>query len=309
VEVVLEAVQPVDNTYPAALVDVGVAAVDLSVSLDEAAAAAAAADVAVVVVGSNDEWESEGSDRRDLELPAGQSDLVRRAVAANPNTVVVLNCGAPMLLPWLDDVPAALLAWYPGQEGAEAIVDVLVGEAEPGGRMPTTWARHERDTPSFLHYPGEAGVVRYGEELFVGHRWYDARGIEPLVPFGHGGSYTTFEWGTAKVTGQGTDLVVEVDVTNVGARAGSDVVQVYVGFPDATVPRPRKQLAGFAKVHLQPGQHGAARIDLDDVAFRRWDLATAGWTVDPGSYDLLIAASAADVRETVRVRIETTGQS
>jgi beta-glucosidase len=303
VEVVLEAVQPVDNTYPAALVDVGVAAVEQSAGLDEAASAAAAADVAVVVVGSNDEWESEGSDRHDLELPAGQSELVRRVVAANPNTVVVLNCGAPMLLPWLDDVPAALLAWYPGQEGAEAIVDVLVGEAEPGGRMPTTWARHERDTPSFLHYPGEAGVVRYGEELFVGHRWYDARGIEPLVPFGHGGSYTAFEWGPARVIGEGVELVVEVDVTNVGARAGSDVVEVYVGFPDATVPRPRKQLAGFAKVHLQPGQRDVASIELSRVAFRRWDVASTTWLVDPGTYELLVAASAADVRETVTITI------
>ncbi|HLM17211.1 MAG TPA: glycoside hydrolase family 3 C-terminal domain-containing protein, partial [Acidimicrobiia bacterium] len=303
VEVALEAVQPPDNICPAALVDIGVASVDLSAGLDEAASAAAAADVAVVVVGSNDEWESEGSDRRDLELPAGQSDLVRRVLAANPNTVVVLNCGAPMLLPWLDDVPAALLAWYPGQEGAEAIVDVLIGEAEPGGRMPTTWARHERDTPSFLHYPGEAGVVRYGEELFVGHRWYDARGIEPLIPFGHGGSYTTFEWGTARVTGEGVDLVVEVDVANVGARAGSDVVQVYVSFPETTVPRPRKQLAGFAKVHLQPGQQGVARIELSEAAFRRWDVATASWSVDPGRHELLVAASAADVRETVSVTI------
>ena len=183
---------------------------------------------------------------------------MRRVAAANPNTVVVLNCGAPMLLPWLDDVPAGVAGVVPGQEGAEAIVDVLVGEAEPGGRIPTTWACHERDTPSFLHYPGEAGVVRYGEELFVGHRWYDVRGIEPLIPFGHGGSYTTFEWGSPRVSGEGVDLVVEVDVTNVGARAGSDVVQVYVGFHDATVQRPRKQLAGFAKVHLQPDQRGVA---------------------------------------------------
>jgi beta-glucosidase len=302
-DVILEVVQPVGNTYPAALVDVGIASVDLSIGIDEAASAAEAADVAVVVVGSNDEWESEGSDRRDLELPAGQSELIRRVVAANPNTVVVLNCGAPMLLPWLDDVPAALLAWYPGQEGAEAIVDVLVGDAEPGGRMPTTWARHERDTPSYLHYPGEAGIVRYGEELYVGHRGYDARGVEPLIPFGHGGSYTTFEWGPASITADGTDVVVEIPIRNVGERAGSDVVQVYVAFPDAPVARPRKQLAAFAKAHLSAGEQGAARVELDVTAFRRWDVATTSWTVDPGKYELLIAASAVDIRETVTVTI------
>jgi beta-glucosidase len=221
---------------------------------------------------------------------------------------VVLNCGAPMLLPWLDDVPAALLAWYPGQEGADAIVDVLVGDAEPGGRMPTTWARRERDTPSYLHYPGEAGVVRYGEELHVGHRWYDARGIEPLIPFGHGGSYTTFEWGPASITAAGTDVVVEVPVTNVGERAGSDVVQVYVAFPDAPVTRPRKQLAASAKVHVSPGEQDAARIELDVTAFRRWDVATASWTVDPGQYELLIAASAVDIRQTVSVTVTTSGR-
>ena len=254
-----------------------------------------------MIVGSNDEWESEGRDRDDLALPAQQDELVRRVLAANRETIVVLNCGAPMLLPWLDDVPAAVLAWYPGQEGGEAIVDVLTGDAEPGGRMPTTWAREERDTPSFLHYPGEAGVVRYGEELYVGHRWYDARGIEPLIPFGHGRSYTAFDWGKPTVTGECTDLVVEVPVTNVGDRPGSDVVQVYVAASESVVRRPPKQLAGFAKVHHGPGEEAVARIELGAEAFRRWDVGTSSWVVDPGHYELLVAASAAEIRARVPV--------
>jgi beta-glucosidase len=204
-------------------------------------------------------------------------------------------------------VTAVLLAWYPGQEGAEAIVDVLTGMAEPGGRMPTTWARAERDTPSFLHYPGEAGVVRYGEELFVGHRWYDARGIEPLIPFGHGGSYTTFEWGAPVVRGEGTERTIEVSVTNVGDRPGSDVVQVYVGAPVTGAQRPVKQLAGFAKVHVEPGSTETARIDLGVAAFRRWDVATSAWTIDPGRYRLLVAASSADIR--FEVEIDVSGQT
>jgi beta-glucosidase len=224
--------------------------------------------------------------------------------AANPNTIVVLNCGAPMLLPWLDDVAAVLLAWYPGQEGADAIVDVLTGVADPGGRMPTTWARGERDTPSFLHYPGEAGVVRYGEELYVGHRWYDARGIEPMIPFGHGGSYTSFEWGAPAVNGHARGWTVEVPIANVGDRSGSDVVQVYVAPPVGPVRRPEKQLAGFAKVRLEPGEATTAVIRLPPSAFRRWDVATSTWVVDPGRYRLLIAASAVDIRSQVELDIE-----
>jgi beta-glucosidase len=294
--VVLEAVQPADNTFPAAMFDVGIAPIDDAGGLAAAAEIAAAADVAVVVVGSNDEWESEGGDRRNIELPSAQSELVARVVGANPNTAVVLNCGSPMLLPWFDSVPAVLLAWYPGEEGASAIVDVLTGDAEPGGRMPTTWPRAERDTPSYLHYPGEAGVVRYGEELYVGHRWYDVRGIDPLVAFGHGRSYTTFEWGAPIVRGAGAHATVEVEVTNVGDRVGSDVVQVYVAPPLGPVRRPMKHLAGFAKVQLEPGAQETARVHLGEPAFRRWDVATSSWRVDPGCYELLVAASAVDVR-------------
>ena len=187
----------------------------------------------------------------------------------------------------------------PGQEGGEAIADVLTGEAEPAGRMPTTWAHNLRDTPSFLHYPGEAGVERYGEELWVGHRWYDARGIEPMVPFGHGGSYTMFEWGTPTVTSAGTDLTVEVPITNTGSRSGSEVVQVYVEPKCSPVLRPVRHLAGFAKVRLAPGETAIARVDLDERSFARWDVATNAWKVDAGEYHLVVAASAADLRAVV----------
>ena len=271
--------------------------------LEEAERVAASAEVAVVVVGANEQSESEGWDRTSLELPAGQDELVRRVRAANPQTVVVLNCGSPMLLPWLEQVPAALLAWYPGQEAGDAIVDVLLGEVDPGGRMPTTWAWEERDTPAFLHYPGEADVVRYGEELHLGYRWYDARGVIPMVPFGHGGSYTTFEWGSPQVVGDGVDLTVEVPVTNVGDRPGSDVVQVYVAPRDPVVLRPVKQLVGWAKVRLEPGQRDVARVQLSERSFNRFDMGSRMWTVDPGVYDLVVAASALDERHRLSVQV------
>jgi len=269
--------------------------------LDEAVAVAAEADVAVVVVGSTAEWETEGSDRTSLSLPADQDELVRRVAAANPNTVVVLNCGAPVLLPWIDEVGAVLLAWYPGQEGGEAIADVLLGDADPGGRMPTTWAHREEDTPAFLHFPGEADVVHYGEGIHLGYRWYDARDIEPLLPFGHGGSYATFEWGAPSVSGEGTSLEVRVPITNTSDRAGTEVVQVYVAADEPAVVRPPKELAGFAKVRVPPGDTVEAGIRLRERAFARWDPGQHAWTVDPGGYRLLVAASAVDIRAAIPV--------
>lgn len=269
---------------------------------DEAVALARDADVAIVVAGTSGEWETEGADRASLALPKDQDGLIARVAAANQNTVVVLNCGAPVTMPWLSDAAAVLLGWYPGQEGADALVDVLVGDAEPGGRMPTTWARDEADTPAYGNFPGADGVVTYAEGLYVGYRHYDARGIEPLVPFGHGLSYTTFAWGEPVASGVGTSFVVEVPVTNTGARAGSEVVQVYVAPPaHGVVDRPVKELRGFAKLRLAPGERGVARIELGERAFCRWDTDTHAWVVDPGEYSVIVAASATDVRGRVAV--------
>ncbi|WP_420435078.1 glycoside hydrolase family 3 C-terminal domain-containing protein [Candidatus Poriferisocius sp.] len=287
------------------IVDVGVELADLDreQGLDEAAALAARADTAVVVVGSNAEWESEGSDRDSIELPNNQDELVERVLDANPNTVVVLNCGAPMALPWLDRAKAVLLAWYPGQEAGGAIADVLLGDADPGGRMPTSWAWREQETPAYLNYPGEAGVVRYGEGVFVGYRWYDARGITPMIPFGHGGSFTTFEWGPPEVSGNGTEVTVSVPVTNTGHRPGREVVQIYVSPPDCAPLRPPKELAGFAKLTLEPAETATAEIALKERSFARWDPQDHRWTVDPGQYQLLVAASATDIRSALPIEV------
>jgi beta-glucosidase len=304
-EVVLEQ-QPKPDERPVALTDVQIApsGTDLDARLAEAERAAAAADVAVLVVGSTGEWETEGMDRADLRLPEGQDELVRRVVAANPRTVVVLNCGAPVLAPWLDDVPAAVLAWYPGQEGGDAVVDILVGDVDPGGRMPTTWPRDERDTPSYGNYPGEDGIVRYAEGVLVGHRWYDAKGIDPAIPFGHGGSYAAFEWGEPTVSGSADEVTVEVPVRNTSGRRGSDVVQVYVGCPD--LAGPPKVLGGFAKVLVKPGATATARIAVGPSAFRRWDTDASSWVVDPGRYEIVVAASATDERCRIGHVIEAT---
>jgi len=304
-EIVLEHSAP-NQAQWICMLDLGIepADADPEATMVEAVDLAERADMAVLVVGSSSEWESEGGDRDSIDLPNNQDELVARVVAANPNTVVVLNCGAPMTLPWLEDVPATLLAWYPGQEGGEAIADVLVGDAEPGGRMPTSWVRDESDTPSFDHYPGENGQVTYGEGIFVGYRGYDEHSIDPMIPFGHGGSYTTFSWAEPVISGSGTELVVEVPVTNTGNRGGSEVVQVYVAPHSPKVVRPRKELAGFAKVRVEPGATARARVVLDERAFARWSTESHDWIVDPGEYSLLVSASTEVTHHVVPVDID-----
>jgi beta-glucosidase len=260
--------------------------------LERAVAAAAAADVAVVVVGLDDEWETEGRDRPDLSLPGGQAELIEQVAAVNGRTIVVVNTGAPVAMDWADRVPAIVQLWYPGQEGGDALADVLFGAVNPSGRLPLTFPRRMEDTPAFLNDPGEAGHVLYGEGVFVGYRFYEARRIEPRFAFGHGLSYTTFAYGDLTVDADD----VAVDVTNTGDRTGAEVVQLYVRDVEASVRRPEKELKGFAKVVIEPGRTQRVHLTLDDRAFAFWDPQWGGWRVEPGEFELLVGASSADIR-------------
>ena len=233
--------------------------------------------MAIVVVGTNDYWESESYDRETMDLPGSQDELVARVIEANPRTVVVVNSGAPVSLPFAGRAAALLQCWFAGQELGNALADVLCGDAEPGGRLPVTFPERIEHTPAFGNFPGEASQVRYGEGLLMGYRWYEARHLPVRFPFGHGLSYTSFRTGPVRTSGSrlshGATLTVEVDVGNTGARAGSEVVQLYVAPPGggALVPggrlRPRKQLKGFAKVHLAPGQTATVRLELPRARF------------------------------------------
>lgn len=274
--------------------------------LERAVAAAAAADVAVVVVGLDDEWETEGRDRPDLSLPGGQAELIERVAAVNGRTIVVVNTGAPVAMDWADRVPAIVQLWYPGQEGGDALADVLFGEVNPSGRLPLTFPKRLEDTPAFLNDPGEAGHVLYGEGVFVGYRFYEARRIEPRFAFGHGLSYTTFAYGGLMIDGD----AIAVDVTNTGHRTGAEVVQLYVRDVDASVRRPEKELKGFAKVMIEPGRTERVHFTLDDRAFAFWDAssgdrASGGWRVEPGEFELLVGASSADIRARATCTRET----
>jgi beta-glucosidase len=299
-------------------------------ALTRAVEAAAAADVAIVVVGTTPEWESEGFDRRSMALPGEQDQLIEQVAAVQPNTVVVVNTGAPVAMPWADAVPAILQVWFGGQEMANAIADVITGATDPGGRLPTTIPLALEHNPSFGNFPGEFDEVRYGEGLFVGYRWYEARRLPVRFPFGHGLSYSTFTIGepvlSASAFEPGQTLRIEATVRNTGARAASEVVQCYVAPKQPRRVRPDKELKAFAKVHLEPGEQTTVQFDLGDRAFAYWDLGSgdraalkarlpfatlnaetegraAGWRVDDGVYHVRIGRSSVDIAHTVAVTV------
>lgn len=273
----------------------------------EAAALAASADVAVVVVGTTAEVESEGFDRASLALPGRQDDLVRAVAAANPRTVVVVNAGAPVLLPWREEVAAVLVSWFGGQEAGHGLADVLLGDAEPGGRLPTTWPAAQEDCPVLSTTPVD-GVPDYREGLLVGHRGWAAQvaagGPAPAYWFGHGLGWTTwaFEGLTVHAGDPGrSDLHVHVQVRNTGARAGRTVAQVYLERPGTD--RPPLWLAGFAAVTAGPGGVATADVVVAPRAFAHWDEAADRWDVEPGTFTLTAGASSADRPLTLEVTV------
>jgi beta-glucosidase len=267
---------------------------DPEAKIAAAVSAARAADVAVVVVGTSAEVESEGFDRTTLALPGRQDDLVRAVAAANPRTVVVVNAGAPVLLPWREDVAAVLLTWFGGQEYGHALADVLLGVVEPGGRLPTTWPHAEEDVPVLATTPVD-GVLRYDEGVHVGYRAWLRSGGVPAYPFGHGLGYTTWRLSSLRAPGDvapGAGFEVSVRATNTGARAGKHVVQVYLSGPDDGVERPARWLAGFAVVHAEPGETASAVVHVGARSLARWDGA---WRTDPGTFTVHAGSHVADL--------------
>ena len=262
--------------------------------MDDAVALARSSDVAIVFAG---DFESEGADLADLDLPGEQNQLIRAVAAANPNTIVVLNTGSAVTMPWVDGVKAVMEAWYPGQEDGNAIASVLFGDVNPSGKLPVTFPKSLADVPaaSAAQWPGAGDHVQYSEGLDVGYRWYDAKGIAPLFPFGFGLSYTTFRFENLRVSrGRGRSVTVRADITNTGQRPGADVVQVYVGYPDAT-GEPPKQLRAFRKVQLAPGQTRHLTFSLGRDAFAHWDTTANGWVVSAGDYRIGVGDSSADL--------------
>ena len=273
-------------------------------ALARAVEAARESDVAVVVVGTT-VADSEGGDRRSMDLPDDQVALVRAVADVNPRTVVVLNTGSPVTMDWLDDVAGVVQLWYSGQELGWALADVVFGDVDASGRLPTTFPRRIEDTPAFPTYPGHDGRAPYSEGMLVGYRHYDAHAVEPLFCFGHGLSYTEFAYGDLTADGEGEGggegvTKVRVDVTNVGVRPGREVVQLYVHAVDQ-VERPEKELAEFCTLDLAPGETATARFELPDRAFAHWDIVRHGWVAEPGEYEVRVGSSSRHVRSTLPV--------
>ena len=282
-----------------------VASPDEEAALDEAVSAAAAADVAVLVVGSAETTESEGFDRETLRLPGRQDELIERVSAANPRTVVVVNAGMPVLMPWAGQVAAVLYAWLPGQAVGEALADVLLGRAEPGGRLPVTMPVREADCPVLRAVPVE-GRLSYDEGLLIGYRGYDAAGTAPLFPFGHGLGYTTWSYelleAGALVLAAGADLTISVTVRNTGDRPGREVVEAYVAGPAAD-GRPVRVLGAFGGVAAGPGELARATLTLPARVFGRYDAETAQWTWPSGEFTVAVGRSSRDLRLHTRVAL------
>ncbi|PSL53650.1 beta-glucosidase [Saccharothrix carnea] len=253
---------------------------------------ARASDVAVVVVGTTDEIESEGFDRTSLALPGRQDELVRAVRAVNDRTVVVVNSGGPVELPWRDEVSAVLLTWFPGQEAGHGLADVLFGLREPGGRLPTTWPATQRDLPVSNVLP-DHGVLRYDEGLHLGYRAWHRSTTRPAYWLGHGLGYTTWTYEDATPTTSG----VRVRIRNTGPRPGREVVQVYVTRPDSTVERPARWLAAWAIASADPGQTTDVHIPVPARAYQHW--TPDGWTTEPGQFTLLIGPSSANTPLTI----------
>jgi beta-glucosidase len=312
-------------------VQLGCKAVPRHDLMDRAVVAAAGADAVVVIVGTNNDWETEGHDRTTMDLPGAQAELIERVCAANPNTVIVVNAGAPITTTWAQGSPAVLQAWFGGQEMSNALVDVLFGDPDPSGRLPTTFPACIEQTPSFGNFPGEHGQIRYGEGVLMGYRWYEARRLAVPFAFGHGLSYTSFRINEPVVSAvfdaTSATVNVVVPVTNTGTRRGAEVVQCYIGAVAPAVVRPPKELKAFQKIWLEPGETGTVTLTLDARSFAYWNpgnvykgtLAptavghfgtTPGsarcWQVDAGRYTLHIGRSSADTAHVVTLDVTET---
>ncbi|WP_430644762.1 glycoside hydrolase family 3 C-terminal domain-containing protein [Agromyces sp. GXS1127] len=276
--------------------------------LAEARDAAAAADQVVLVLGVPGGAEAEGVDRSEVTMPESFTILVREIVRANPRTAVVLANGAPLEITWADEPAALVEAYLGGQASGSALADVLLGDVEPGGRLAESFPIRTADLPAARNFPTSGGSrtqTQYREGLHVGYRFHDTFGVAPRFPFGHGLGYTTFAWGVPVVTVTGTDVIVEIDITNTGHRLGSEVVQLYVHDPESSVHRPDQTLEAFAKVHLAPGHTRSVRLALDERAFAIWDVASSRWLVEGGRYEVRIGASSRDIRASAHIEIES----
>jgi beta-glucosidase len=270
---------------------------------------ATSSDAAIIVVGLSNQIESEGFDRSTLDLPQEQINLITSITQANSNTVVILQSGAPVLMDkWIAQVPALLQSWYPGQEGGNAIADIIFGNVNPSGKLPVSWLKRWEDSPAYNNYPGKDGIVTYAEGIYVGYRHFDTRQIEPQFPFGYGLSYTDFNYKDLRVSASNISkteqMQIHCTIENSGNMAGAEVVQLYIKDEKASVDRPEKELKGFQKVYLQPGEQKEITFKIDQNVLSFYDTITHSWVAEPGKFQVLIGSSSRNIRLQKRVELK-----
>lgn len=278
--------------------------------IDEAKEVASQSEIVILFAGLPDRYESEGYDRVHLHIPENQKRLIEAVAEVNPNIVVVLSNGAPIEMPWLDKVKGLLEGYLGGQALGGAIADILFGDANPSGKLAETFPNQLSDNPSYLFFPGDGDRVEYREGIYVGYRYYDTKNVEPLFPFGYGLSYTTFEYSnlsvSSKVIIDSETLTVTVNVKNTGTVAGKEVVQLYVKDVESSIGRPEKELKGFEKIELQPGEEKTIAFTLDKRSFAYYNTELKDWHVESGEFELLVGKSSKDIVLSEKVRVEST---
>lgn len=276
--------------------------------ISEAVDLAKRSDVVLMFAGLTNEWESEGYDRPDMRLPGRQDELIEKVCEANPNTIVVLNTGSPVSMPWMGKTPAILQTWYGGQELGNAVTGVLFGAVNPSGKLPFTMPANLEQNPTYINYPGEFGEVRYGEGIFIGYRYYDAKLLEPAFPFGHGLSYTEFSYNNLDIQADSFNhnglIIVSVDICNLGNYPGKEVVQLYLVDCVSPVLRPPRELKAFQKVYLNPGETKTVVLTLDRRSLSYYNPDQGDWIMDPGEYEVQVGSSSRDIRLVGRFMIE-----
>ena len=294
-EYILEIEYKWQGRFPA--VQIGMLPPDEEDLMERAVSLAKECDAVVMVVGTNSDWETEGNDRSSLGLPGDQDILINKVVEANPNSVVVINTGSPISMPWIKETKAILQSWFPGQEFGNALYDILFGETNPSGKLPTTFPMKLDDTPAYSHYPGENLQMDYLEEIYVGYRWYEKEKIKPLFPFGFGLSYTNFEYSNLRIIPpkkEDSAIAFSVTVSNTGDVQGKEVVQCYVGVQNSSVERALKELKKFSKVDLNSGESKELIFELSERDLSYWNEDEKSWSVEPAEYKIYVGGCSDD---------------
>ena len=265
--------------------------------LDEALKIAKEVDEVILLVGTNSDWETEGNDRVDFNLPGEQNTLIEKVLEINPNAIIVLNTGSPVNMPWVNKAKSILQSWYAGQEYGDALFEILTGLVNPSGKLPTTFPKHIKDTPAYSCYPGENLQMSYDEKLLIGYKWYDRKKIEPLFHFGHGLSYTNFEYSNLRISNSDKNyFTCSFDIENVGDVSGFEISQCYISFMNCDEDEPIKKLQGFDKTYINSGEIKKIEICLDSKSFSTWDIKNHQWEIKKGVFNILIGSSSNDIK-------------